>query len=70
MWIPRLTVPIRIILYTVVTAGEEVNAALIGSTVGVAAFLVITGIVFFALFFIVFGVHAYRKKRKMAMYVS
>lgn len=68
MWIPRLTV--LICIYTVVTAGEEVNAALIGSTVGVAAFLVITGIVLFAFFSIMFGVRTYRKKQKMAVYVD
>ena len=50
---------------TVIT-DEEVNAALIGSTVGVAAFLVIAGIVLFS---VLFGVCTYKKKEKMAMYV-
>ena len=50
----------------VVITDEEANAALIGSTVGVATFLVIAGIIFFS---ILFGVRTYRKKEKMAMYV-
>ena len=49
-----------------VITDEEVNAALIGSTVGVAAFLVIAGIILFS---ILFGVRNYWKKEKMAMYV-
>ena len=52
-------------VYTVIT-DEELNAALIGSTVGVAAFLVIAEIVLFS---ILFGVCTYRKKEKMAMHV-
>ena len=50
---------------TVIT-DEEVSAALIGSTVRGAAFLVIAGIVFFS---VLFGVCTYRKKENMAMYV-
>ena len=49
-----------------VITDEEVNAALIGSTVRVAAFLVIAGIILFS---ILFGVRTYWKKEKMAMYV-
>ena len=53
-------------VYAVIT-DEEASAALIGSTVGVTMiFLVIAGII---LFTILFGVHTYRKKEKMAMYV-
>ena len=44
-----------------VITDEEANAALIGSTVGVAAFLVIAGIIFFS---ILFGVCTYWKKEK------
>ena len=44
-----------------VITDEEANAALIGSTVGVAAFLVIAGIIFFS---ILFGVRTHRKNEK------
>jgi hypothetical membrane protein len=49
---------------------SKVNAALIGSTVGVAAFLIAVGIVLFTLFSILFGVCTYQKKQKMAVYVN
>jgi hypothetical protein len=50
-------------VYTVVT-GEEVNIALIGSTVGVAAFLLVTGVVLLIVILSCYYFRTYQIRRK------